>query len=69
VRSGFIYLTNTAGTFRAAGQWGYDRSSRSYSTATNAYFLSFDDTGVHPSDNFGRSYAFPLRCLSTVLGM
>ncbi len=68
VRSGDIYLPAT-GTFRDAGQYGYWWSSRSYSTVTDAYRLGFHATIVSPSLSLARWYAFPLRCLSTVLGM
>lgn len=68
VRSGDIYLTITAGTFRGAGQYGYVWSSRtSPASSTLAYWFEFNATGVSPSSGpYNRWYAFPLRCLSTV---
>ena len=76
VRSGYVDPPVTAGTFRYAGQWGYDWSSRGSSTrfdgvaTPSAYYLRFSATGVSPSDGPGNRYAgFSLRCLSTVLDM
>lgn len=70
VCSGYVFLPNTAGTFRNAGLYGLDWSSRSYSTADLAYYLRFGATGVLPSRGpYERWHSFPLRCLSTVLGM
>ncbi len=69
VRSGYVHLPNTAGTLRHAGLHGDWWSSRG-DAATGAYHLNFTATGVSPSfgpDN--RWHGFPLRCLSTVLGM
>jgi len=69
VRSGYVDLPITAGTLRYAGARGYNRSSRSGDIA-NAYYLRFDATPVFPSYGpYDRYIAFPLRCLSTVLGM
>ncbi len=74
VRSGYVDPPVTAGTFRYAGQWGYDWSSRAAaytsSTSASAYNLGFNATGVNPSGGpNNRHYAFSLRCLSTVLDM
>ena len=76
VRSGHVNLTVSAGTFRYAGQWGYDWSSRGSSTrfdgvaTPSAYVFAFSGTGVNPSHGPGdRFLGFPLRCLSTVLDM
>ena len=76
VRSGVINLTVSAGTFRYAGQWGDDWSSRASSTRydgsaiPSAYYLAFTATGVTPSAGPStRYYGFSLRCLSTVLDM
>ncbi len=69
MRSGYVELPITAGTLRYAGARGYNRSSRSGDIA-NAYYLRFDATPVFPSFGPWERYAgFPLRCLSTVLGM
>ncbi len=70
VRSGYINPGSSAGGFRSAGQWGYDWSLRSYSTAPSAYnLLIFNITDVSPSNTSYRYYGIPLRCLSTVLGI
>jgi len=70
VCGGGIYLPNAAGTFGYAGAEGVWWSSRAYSTATNAYELYLQTSGaVAPSNNSNRYNGFPLRCLSTVLGM
>ncbi len=70
VRSGWIDLPLTAGTFRGAGAGGVWWSSRAYSTATYAYDLYLQTSGaVAPSNYSTRYLAFPLRCLSTVPGM
>jgi len=67
VRSGHLYPHD--GKSWGAGQYGYDWSSRSYSTTAYAYSLNFLASDVTPS-NYGYRYdGFPLRCLSTVLGM
>ena len=70
VRSGVVALPGVSGaTFRGAGIYGYDWSSRG-SAATNAYSLAFHASTVHPSFGpYERWRGFPLRCLSTVLGM
>ncbi len=76
MRSGDIYLPNATGTFRGAGEWGYDWSSRASSMRydgadiPSAYFIDFGPSVVRPSYGpYIRYNAFPLRCLSTVLGM
>ncbi len=74
VRSG--YLIPNVGKSWDAGQYGYWWSSRGSSTrydgvtTPSAYHLHFNATGVNPSNGpSNRYYGFPLRCLSTVLGM
>jgi len=74
VRSGYVDLPNTAGTLRYAGLDGYEWSSRgaayTSSTSAAAYYLEFNDSTVYPSGGpDARWVGFPLRCLSTVLGM
>ena len=69
MRSGYVALTVSAGTFRNTGQYGFWWSSRSYSTTTSAYLLDFNASTVYPSNYNSRWDGFPLRCLSTVLGM
>ena len=77
VRSGYVYLPGVSGaTFRGAGIYGYDWSSRASSTRSDgaaipsAYYLDFNASTVHPSFGpYERWRGFPLRCLSTVLGM
>ncbi len=65
MRSGGLGLHITAGVFRNAGQCGYGRSSRA-----NAYYmLRFVDNIIEPSISGNASDGYPLRCLSTVLGM
>ncbi len=74
VRSG--YMVTYSDKFQHAGVHGFHWSSRASSINTNgssvpsAYDLDFNDSGVAVSGgpNY-RFYAFPLRCLSTVLGM
>ena len=68
VRSGYIDLTITAGTLRAAGYGGVWWSSRTYSSADRAYDFYFT-TVIYPSNISGRYCGFSLRCLSTVLDM
>ena len=69
VRSGHLYLANSAGTLRGVGRNANYRSSRAYINNTSAYDLFFTDT-VSSSINYNpRDFAFPLRCLSTVLNM
>ncbi len=68
VRSGYVYLPNTAGTLRYAGLHGDWWSARG-DAATSAYGLYFNATGVYPSNGDVRWHGYPLRCLSTVLGM
>ena len=74
VRSGRLNLTVSAGTLGNAGINGYEWSSRgaayTSSTSAAAYSLAFNDSTVYPSGGpNNRWYGFPLRCLSTVLGM
>ncbi len=76
MRSGDIFLLNTAGTFRNPGQWGLGWSSRATSTNTNgavdpsAYYFYFGSSIASPSEGpWQRWLGRPLRCLSTVLGM
>ncbi len=70
VRSGYITLPIAAGTFRDAGIADLYWSSRSYSMSTRAYNLLFNANEVNSLRNdYARWYAFPLRCLSTVLGI
>ncbi len=77
MRSGYIALPGVSGaTFRFAGQYGYWWSSRGSSTrydgvtTPSAYDLSFNATGVNPSDGpDNRWVGYSLRCLSTVLDM
>jgi len=56
-----------------AGQNGYEWSSRgaahNSTTSASAYYLAFNGSTVYPSASYDRWYGFPLRCLSTVLGM
>ncbi len=74
MRSG--YLAPLDGKSWFAGQNGYDWSSRGASTrydgvsTPSAYFLVFNAAGMYPSNGPSNRYdGFPLRCLSTVLGM
>ncbi len=76
VRSGWIPLSVTAGTFRLAGSAGLWWSSLASSTRADgaaipsAYYLGFNTTDVSPSGGPDNRYTgFPLRCLSTVLDM
>ena len=77
VRSGYVFLPGVSGdTFRYAGIDGYDWSSRASSTRydgaaiPSAYSLDFYASTAHPSNGpYERWHGFPLRCLSTVLGM
>jgi len=72
VRSGGIYFDDGtvggphSGGIGDTGPWW---SSRSYSSTTNGYYLVFGASDVHPSASLDRWRGFPLRCLSTVLGM
>ncbi len=69
MRSGIVYLAGTAGTLRYAGLYADYWSSRG-GAATTAYSLAFHASTVDPSSGpHIRYYGFPLRCLSTVLGM
>jgi len=70
VRSGFVDLPNTDGTLRYTGTNSDYWSSRSYLTPIFAYYFDNNPDGVYSSGGpNNRWYAFPLRCLSTVLGM
>ena len=76
VRSGRLNLIVTAGAFGYAGFHGYWWSSRGSSTRydgvtiPSAYNLVFYASTVYPSGGPSNRYnAFPLRYLSTVLGM
>ncbi len=72
VRSGDIALTNTTGVLKNASISGYNWPSRAvdYATSANAYYLVFNASEVFSSGGpTDRYYAFPLRCLSTVLDM
>lgn len=75
VRSGWVDLPTTAGTFWGAGRTAGDWSSRGDNTiwrsaGLGGYYLYFDTTGVNPSYGpTSRYVGFPLRCLSTVPGM
>lgn len=68
MRSGYIYPGNTTGTFRYSGQGGRFWSSQGYSNSNHANDLSAS-TSISPSGYSERAAAFPLRCLSTALGM
>ncbi len=67
MRSGYFNVSGSA--LGNAGSRGYDWLSRSYSDTTRSYGLHFDVANVGPSNLSPRYFAFPLRCLSTVLGM
>jgi hypothetical protein len=77
VRSGNVFLPGVSGaTFSLASVHGYNWSSRASSTRhdgaaiPSAYRLGFNATDVRTSDGpYERWLGFPLRCLSTVLGM
>lgn len=67
VRSGYINLTVSAGTLRYVGQWGNGWLSQASSTSAYRFYLD-----TLRSFRLGSSWTsawFPLRCLSTVLGM
>lgn len=63
VRSGNVNLANTAGTFRNAGNIGYEWSSRtSPSNNTLAYWFEFNATESRPSWGPNNRYnGLPLR--------
>ena len=67
VRSGYTHVNN--GKIWDAsknGSWWVSRAS----TSATAYYLQIEPTSTMSSHNPGnRYYAFPFRCLSTVLGM
>ncbi len=67
VRSGNIRVSIRTGTFRYASNFGEFWSSRGASV-TNAHYFEFTDITMRQADA-AREHAFPLRCLSTVLGM
>ena len=70
VRSGLVNSANAAGVLRFAGSSGQFWSSRAYVLSSGALFLAFSSKIYLAYDtNYHRSDAFPLRCLSTVLGM
>ena len=71
VRSGWVGLPYTAGTFGGAGYESFWWSSRTYPSTDYAYHL-YVAANTYPSGNTYFSYrygGFPLRCLSTVLDM
>jgi len=74
VRSGNV--STKGGMLRVAGNSGYEWSSRASSAHASsldipsAYHFYFNTTDTHSSSGpWERWVAFPLRCLSTVLGM
>ena len=72
MRSGWIALErdNTLRGLGASGQkWSGYGTSYASSTRALAYDLGFSTTSINITENNNRYYAFPLRCLSTVLGM
>ena len=62
VRSGDVDLNRGRSSY--SGVDGFGWSSRSYSTATSAYYLGFNATVVYPSVNTNRWHGYPLRCLA-----
>ncbi len=76
MRSGYIYLTDDNGTLVGISHDGHWWSLRGSSTNASgnanpsAYYLLLGSTDIYPSAGpLNRYAAFPLRCLSTVLGM
>ena len=69
VRSGWFSIYNTSGTLRSVGLYSQSWSSRAYSADSLAYHSEYSDENLDPSNLDIRADAFPLRCLSTVLGM
>ena len=69
VRSGRFTITHSAGVLRLAGEEGRVWSKRAYSAATQARNLAIHAEYFNLGAVDDRWYAFPLRCLSTVLGM
>ena len=67
VRSGHLYVANVPGTLRYTAAGGVYWSSRGDANTT-AYFLALY-SALNASDYNSRYLGFPLRCLSTVLGM
>lgn len=47
----------------AAGQQGYYRSSRAYSSTGSTYILYLDNSYVNPSYSYRRYGGYSLRCL------
>ena len=69
MRSGYLNVEHTVGSLRHAGSNSGNWSSWGVGEI-NAYYLAFYADGVGPSHGpNARYHAFPLRCLSTVLGM
>ena len=68
MRSGYISLVDTTGALKDVGQSSFLWSSRS-DVVASAHNLGFASEGVNVSSYGRRYYAFPLRCLSTVLDM
>ncbi len=62
-------MYNASGTLRSVGLYGQSWSSRAYSANSRAYHNEYGDENLDPSNLDIRADAFPLRCLSTVLGM
>jgi len=68
VRSGYVDLPITAGTLRLVNFDGRYWSSYS-NTANSANSLLLNSTSIFPSPSYDQYRGYPLRCLSTVLGM
>ena len=60
VRSGYVNVND--GKVYSVGSSGYGRS-RTASSSSGAYYLTFNPTDVYPSYYYHRWYGFPLRCL------
>jgi len=69
VRSGRFTITQSAGALRLVGEEGRIWTQRAYSTTTHARNLAIHAEYFNLNAVDDRWYAFPLRCLSTVLGM
>ena len=65
MRSGYFDIANDAGVLRGGAFGSNSQSSRGNSDAT-IFYLTFSDI-VYTSFSSFRRFAFPLRCLSTVL--
>ena len=65
VRSGEFNI----GDIWGIGLYGHAWSSTPYSTTNYARYFLFHGTGLMPNRFDNRYYGYPLRCLSTVLGM